>query len=84
MRLIDEIVTQASYLETGDLENGTSIDFVALTYRALSKILAEVELEYGESTEAAISKALSMNYVLIPGKGTREEIDYFFGKKLII
>lgn len=83
MRLIDEIVTQAAYLETGDSKQEKVIDFVCLTYKALSKILAEVEQEYGESNEAAITKALSMNYVLITGSGTKQEINYYFGKKII-
>lgn len=82
MRLIDEIVTQAAYLETGDTKEEKLIDFVCLTYRALSKIVAEVEQEYGASTEKHLLEALSMPYMLIPGGGTRNEINYYFAKKI--
>jgi N-acetylglutamate synthase/N-acetylornithine aminotransferase len=82
MRLIDEIVTQAAYLETGKNEEEKNIDFVCLTYKALSKILVEVELEYGDSTERHLTEALSMPYVLIPGSNTRQEINYYFAKKI--
>ena len=83
MRLIDEIVTQAAYLETGENENDRVIDFVCLSYKALSKILFEVEKEYGDSTEKHLTGALSMPYVLIPGGGTCAEINYYFAKKVL-
>lgn len=84
MRLIDEIVTQAAYLETGggDVSNAV-VEYVCLTYKALSKIVVEVEEEYGNPSDVNIIKALSMPYLLITGPASRQNIDYFFGKKIL-
>lgn len=78
MRLIDEILTQCSYI---DLANSNPIDYVGLSIDCYNKILDEAssELNKKEITSDDLNSLLSVKFVIIPELFS---INYIFLKEI--
>lgn len=78
MRLIDEIITNSSYLDAASID---MVDCVGLSEEALSTISGEVkeELDSVRVTYRDIEDALTLRFFIMP---TLSGVDYKFYKEL--
>lgn len=78
MRLIDEILTQCSYI---DLANSDPIDYVGLSVDCYNKVLDEASLELRKKdiTSDDLNKLMSVKFVIIPELFS---INYIFLKEV--
>lgn len=78
MRLIDEIITNSSYLDAASID---MVDCVGLSEEALTAISAEVreELDNTRISYRDIEDALTLRFFIMP---TLSGVDYKFYKEL--